>query len=175
MLAGMDRIKDGPVQFAQRPFCGWKNHEHRATITSATNTGIGIFPRLYRPASCAPTGGGSLVPQGMDGRRGNDFARIVPYPAGASSRPFTCPPTHVMPGWAARTTLVATCHPHQYPGEDVHPRPQLMVSGQVVPLRAQKWRRRGRILASVGKPSGWWSHCRQGRQAPARRSCGRGW
>lgn len=41
MLAGMDQIKMDPFQFAQRPFL-WmeKIHEHRATITSATNTGI---------------------------------------------------------------------------------------------------------------------------------------
>ena len=40
MLAGMDQIKMDPFQFAQRPFL-WmeKIHEHRATITSATNTG----------------------------------------------------------------------------------------------------------------------------------------
>ena len=41
MLAGMDQIKMDPFQFAQRPFL-WleKIHEHRATITSSTNTGI---------------------------------------------------------------------------------------------------------------------------------------
>ena len=41
MLAGMDQIKMDPFQFAQRPFL-WmeKIHEHRGTITSATNTGI---------------------------------------------------------------------------------------------------------------------------------------
>ena len=130
--------------------------------------------RIHRLACRSAARSGSLVPQSVDGGRGNDFRRIVPHPAGAARADGPRPaPAHTRLR-AYRDDAGGDVPPAQYPGEDVHPRPQAHGVGAGCPLRAQRRRRgrvhqRGQARSVLRSP-----YCRQGRQAPARRPCGRG-
>ena len=130
--------------------------------------------RIHRLACRPAARSGSLVPQSVDGGRGNDFRRIVPHSAGAARADGPRPaPAHARLR-AYRDDAGGDVPPAQYPGEDVHPRPQAHGVGAGCPLRAQR-RRRGRVhQRGQARPVLRSPHCRQGRQAPARRPCGRG-
>ena len=170
MLAGMDQIKMDPFQFAQRPFL-WmeKIHEHRGTITSATNTGIehlsayiGLradrLPEVDLSCLKVWTVGAEMISA--------ESCRILQE----QLAPMGLAPHLLMPGYGlTETTLVATCHPRNTPVKTFTLDRRLMVSEQVV-----RYVPKGEDAAeftSVGKPV---QYCGQGRQAPARRPCGRG-
>lgn len=122
--------------------------------------------RIHRLACRPAARSGSLVPQSVDGGRGNDFRRIVPHPAGAARADGPRPaPAHARLR-AYRDDAGGDVPPAQYPGEDVHPRPQAHGVGAGCPLRAQR-RRRGRVhQRGQARPVLRSPHCRQGRQAP---------
>ena len=112
MLAGMDQIKMDPFQFARRPFL-WmeKIHEHRASITSATNTGIEhLLTYISLRADRLPKVDLSSLKVWTVG------AEMV---SAASCRslqeqlaPMGLAPHVLMPGYGlTETTLAATCHP----------------------------------------------------------------
>ena len=116
MLAGMDQIKMDPFQFARRPFL-WmeKIHEHRASITSATNTGIEhLLAYISLRADRLPKVDLSSLKVWTVG------AEMV---SAASCRslqeqlaPMGLAPHVLMPGYGlTETTLAATCHPRNTP------------------------------------------------------------
>ncbi|MFO7596778.1 MAG: amino acid adenylation domain-containing protein, partial [Desulfocurvibacter africanus] len=116
LYAGMRQVKMSPFQFAQRPFL-WmqKIHEHRATATSATNTGIEHLssyvdlrgPRLPEvDLSCLRvlTLGAEMISAKACKRLEDQLS-----PMGLSRN-------IIMPGYGlTETTLVATCHPRGLP------------------------------------------------------------
>ncbi|WP_417023021.1 non-ribosomal peptide synthetase, partial [Bilophila wadsworthia] len=151
MLAGMDQIKMDPFQFAQRPFL-WmeKIHEHRATITSATNTGIehlsayiGLradrLPEVDLSCLKVWTVGAEMISA--------ESCRILQE----QLAPMGLAPHLLMPGYGlTETTLVATCHPRNTPVKTFTLDRKLMVSEQVV-----RYVPKGEDAAeftSVGKP-----------------------
>ena len=151
MLAGMDQIKMDPFQFAQRPFL-WmeKIHEHRGTITSATNTGIehlsayiGLradrLPEVDLSCLKVWTVGAEMISA--------ESCRILQE----QLAPMGLAPHLLMPGYGlTETTLVATCHPRNTPVKTFTLDRRLMVSEQVV-----RYVPKGEDAAeftSVGKP-----------------------
>ncbi|MFR5645360.1 MAG: AMP-binding protein [Bilophila wadsworthia] len=151
MLAGMDQIKMDPFQFAQRPFL-WmeKIHEHRGTITSATNTGIehlsayiGLradrLPEVDLSCLKVWTVGAEMISA--------ESCRILQE----QLAPMGLAPHLLMPGYGlTETTLVATCHPRNTPVKTFTLDRKLMVSEQVV-----RYVPKGEDAAeftSVGKP-----------------------
>ncbi|MDR3088837.1 MAG: amino acid adenylation domain-containing protein [Desulfobulbaceae bacterium] len=116
MLAGMSQVKMDPMLFARRPFL-WmeKIHEHRASITSAINTGIEHLSSFIALRS------GRLPPV--------DLSCLKVWTVGAEMvsaascrtlqeqlAPYGLPEHVFMPGYGlTETTLVATCHPRDTP------------------------------------------------------------
>lgn len=116
LYAGISQVKMDPFQFAQRPF-HWmqKIHEHRATHTSSTNTGIEHLlaymdirgkrlPEVDLSSLKVLTLGAEMVSP--------DACRRIEEKLG----PMGLAGNIVMPGYGlTETTLVATCHPNGVP------------------------------------------------------------
>lgn len=133
MFAGMHQIKMDPFQFAQRPFL-WmeKIHEHRATITSATNTGIehlcaymtlraGRLPKIDLSCLKVWTVGAEMVSARSCRTLQEQLA------------PMGLAPHLLMPGYGlTETTLVATCHPRNTPVKTCTIDRRAMVSEQII-------------------------------------------
>ncbi|CCH48482.1 non-ribosomal peptide synthetase [Pseudodesulfovibrio piezophilus] len=114
--AGMKQVKMSPFQFAQRPFL-WmqKIHEHKATATSTTNTGVEhllSYIKLRKKRlpevdlSCLKTF--TVGAEMISAQSCIDLEEAL--------GPMGFPRNIIMPGYGlTETTLVATCHPNGLP------------------------------------------------------------
>ncbi|MEG6504844.1 amino acid adenylation domain-containing protein [Nitratidesulfovibrio sp. 1201_IL3209] len=152
LYAGIDQVKMSPFQFAQRPFL-WmqKIHEHRATVTSTTNTGVehllsymGLrgarLPEVDLSCLRVLTVGAEMISAAACRRLERQLA------------PMGLARNIIMPGYGlTETTLVATCHPNGLPVEAYLVDRRCLVNEGIVRYASEKTDTTAEFV-SVGTP-----------------------
>lgn len=152
LYAGMQQVKMDPFQFARRPFL-WmeKIHQHRATITGSTNTGVEHLanylmlrgdrvPHVNLASLRVLTIGAEMV------------SPVTCKKLGAMLEKYQFSPNCFVPGYGlTETTLVATIHPFGKPVKSFLIDRNRMIADGIIEYR-EKESEETAEFASVGFP-----------------------